>query len=131
VAASNLLLEYTLSGAAIARSFTSYTGALVNGEANLLRISMGSEYFLLDLPALGAVVSLSVLLAAGTRGGAAFNTGVTILNLAVIVFVFFAGIPHFKWSNFRPFLPFGMRGAFSGASKVPSSIALFCCLFCV
>ena len=123
VGASNLLLEYTLSAAAIARSFTSYAGALLRGDANLLRVPLGSALFQLDVPALLIIVALSGLLAAGTRGGARFNTAVTLLNLAVIAFVFCAGVPRFRGSHFRPFLPLGIRGAFSGASKVRRSRA--------
>ena len=118
IGASNLLLEYTLSAAAVARSFTSYTGALINGDADLLRIATGSKYFLVDFPALGVTAALCTLLAFGTQGGVRFNTAVTILNLVVIAFVLAAGVPHFDSDNFKPFLPLGVHGIFSGASKV-------------
>lgn len=84
----------------------------------MLRIQTGSKLFLVDVPALVVVVALSVLLGTGTKFGMHFNTAVTLLNLAVIVFVFVAGVPHFTASNFSPFFPLGLRGAFSGASKV-------------
>ena len=118
IGASNLLLEYTLSAAAVARSFTSYTGALISGNADLLRIPTGSKYFLIDFPALGITAALCALLAFGTQGGVRFNTAVTILNLVVIAFVLAAGVPHFDSDNFKPFLPLGVHGIFSGASKV-------------
>jgi hypothetical protein len=125
IGASNLLLEYTLSAAAVARSFTSYTGALINGDADLLRIATGSKYFLVDFPALGVIIALCALLAIGTQGGFRFNTAITILNLVIIGFVFAAGVPHFKASNFKPFLPLGVQGIFSGASKVRTPSGLW------
>jgi basic amino acid/polyamine antiporter, APA family len=119
VAAASLLSEYTLGAAAIARAFTSYTGALINGNADLLRVPLGSEYFMLDIPALLIVMALCALLAFGTKAGAHFNSAVTIGNLLVIAFVLATGLPHFDVKNFSPFLPMGLRGTFSGASKVP------------
>ena len=120
IGASNLLLEYTLSAAAVARSFTSYSGALISGNADALRLPTGSPLFLIDIPALLIIIALSLLLGGGTQSGARFNTAVTIVNLVVIGFVFAAGAPHFERGNFEPFFPLGLRGAFSGASKVCS-----------
>eukprot|EP00892_Ulva_mutabilis_P003914 jgi/Ulvmu1/1895/UM012_0053.1 len=124
IAAASLLLEFTLSSAAVARAFTSYTGALVALDADLLRVPLtaadsgAGAALQLDVPAAAAVAALAALLAVGTRGGAAFNTAVTAANLAVIVFVLATGVPHFTPANFVPFMPLGLRGCFTGASKV-------------
>ena len=40
IAATSLLLEYTLSNAAIARGFTSYAGALLADNAAALRVPL-------------------------------------------------------------------------------------------
>ena len=118
VSATTLASEYTLSAAAVARAFTSYAGSLVAGEADFFRISTASEYFLIDIPALLLVCVLCGVLAAGTQSGTRFNTVVTIGNLVVIVSVLATGLPHLKPANFVPFMPMGVRGALSGASKV-------------
>jgi amino acid transporter len=118
ISATALLSEYTLASAAIARAFTSYTGSLISGDANALRIDPGSKYFLIDLPALLLIVGICAILAIGTQSGAHFNTTVTIGNLLVILFVLSTGLPHFQASHFVPFMPMGLQGAFSGASKV-------------
>lgn len=107
-----------MGGAAIARSLTSYTGALLADNTELMRIATRSRYFILDVPALGAVAALSAVLAWGTQGGARFNATVTVVNLAVILFVLVTGLPRFEAANFKPFLPFGVRGIGAGASKV-------------
>lgn len=124
--ATSLLLEYTLSSAAIARAFTSYAGSLLSLDAGLLRIPLSppapipapSAPLQLDLPALAAVAALAALLAAGTHGSSAFNTAATAANLAVILFVFASGLPHFTPAHFSPFMPLGLRGTISGSSKV-------------
>jgi basic amino acid/polyamine antiporter, APA family len=118
ISATSLASEYVLSAAAIARAFTSYAGSLVKGDADFFRISTGSEYFLIDVPALFIVFLLCGVLAAGTRSGALFNTIVTLANMLVIAFVLSTGLPHLKPKHFVPFLPMGVRGAVSGASRV-------------
>lgn len=127
ISATSLASEYALSAAAIARAFTSYAGSLVAGEADFFRISTGSEYCLIDIPALLLVGVLCGVLAAGTQSGARFNTIVTGGNLVVIAFVLATGLPHLQPTYFVPFMPMGIRGTFSGASKVcpryPSSMA--------
>ena len=117
--ATSLLLEYTLSSAAIARAFTSYAGSLLSLDAGLLRIPLSppapipapSAPLQLDLPALAAVAALAALLAA-------FNACINVANLAVILFVFASGLPHFTPAHFSPFMPLGLRGTISGSSKV-------------
>lgn len=49
---------------------------------------------------------------------ARFNTIITMINLAVVVFVVCAGMPYAAGSNFDPFAPFGVHGIFSAASVV-------------
>lgn len=124
IAATSLLLEYTLGTAAVARAVTSYSGALLAGDAAALRLPLssgaegGRAVLQLDLPALAAIVALAGVLAAGTRGSAALNTAVNIANLLVILFVLATGLPYFQLTNFVPLMPMGMRGAVAGASKV-------------
>lgn len=117
IASTNLMLDYTLGGAAVARSFTSYAGALLAGDADLLRIATGSELFKIDAPALVATMAICVVLGLGTHGSSAFNGAVTAMSLAVIAFVFVAGLLHFDGSKLRPFAPLGARGVLAGASK--------------
>jgi amino acid transporter len=53
-----------------------------------------------------------------TQESARFNTIITMINLAVVVFVVCAGMPYAAGSNFDPFAPFGVHGIFSAASVV-------------
>ena len=116
VVACDLILEYTLSAAAIAKGFTAYLAALLSLPPNSLRLV---HYpFTIDLPAALLVLALSALLARGMSESNAFNIAVTSINLLLIAFVLFAGLPFAKADHFVPFFPFGLRGVFSGASVV-------------
>ena len=114
----NLLLEYTLSVAAVARGFTAYFSSPIGHSPSELRVDLGALGVHLDLPALGVVLLIGGLLCYGTKESARFNSGVTGLNVVTIPFIMGVGYPlGFKASNFRPFAPYGAKGVFRGASK--------------
>ena len=115
----NLLLEYTLSVAAVARGFTAYFSSAIGHSPSELRVDLGALGVHLDFPALGVVLLIGGLLCYGTKESARFNSGVTGLNVVIILFIMGVGYPlGFKASNFRPFAPYGAKGVFRGASKV-------------
>ncbi|KXZ55291.1 hypothetical protein GPECTOR_3g427 [Gonium pectorale] len=116
VTACDLVLEYTLSAAAVAKGFTAYTAALLGVNVKYLRLQ--ASVLTLDVPAAGAVVLMSLILMRSTADSALFNILVTGLNLLLILFVLGAGFPFAKEENYHPFAPFGMRGVFTGASVV-------------
>jgi len=115
----NLLLEYTLSVAAVARDFTAYFSSAIGHSPSELRVDLGGLDVHLDFPALGVVLLIGGLLCYGTKESARFNAGVTGLNIVIILFIMGVGYPlGFKASNFLPFAPYGAKGVFRGASKV-------------
>ncbi|KAJ9530705.1 hypothetical protein QJQ45_014868 [Haematococcus lacustris] len=145
VAACDLILEYTLSAAAVAKGFTAYFAQLIG--VNLSRLRLQASIFTLDFPALLAVVVASLVLARSTRESSLLNSVVVALHLLLVIFVFAAGepttscipscctasnppawwqwqpvlslgFPHVKEENYHPFMPFGIRGCFTGASVV-------------
>lgn len=65
-AGTNLLMEYVLSNAAVARSFTSYfptVFGIVDGDAWRIKASgLAEGYNMLDFPALALVILLSICL---------------------------------------------------------------------
>lgn len=69
----NMVLETTLSSAAVARGFASYLATLLGLDPAQMRIPVGP--FQLDFVALGLICVLSTLLAAGTQQSARFNMG--------------------------------------------------------
>eukprot|EP00198_Chlamydomonas_reinhardtii_P000349 XP_001689684.1 cationic amino acid transporter 2 [Chlamydomonas reinhardtii] len=116
VTACDLVLEYTLSAAAVAKGFTAYTAALIGIDVSYLRLQ--ASVFTLDLPALASVIGMSFILMRSTADSSLFNNLVTGLNVALIIFVLAAGFPHVEAENYHPFAPFGARGIFTGASVV-------------
>eukprot|EP00898_Chlorokybus_atmophyticus_P002465 jgi/Chlat1/3219/Chrsp22S03500 len=116
ITVSNLLMEYVLSGAAVARSFTSYFATLCGQSSNSFRIQ--TSLLSLDIPAVLLISALALMLCLSTKTGSKFNVIITGSNVVVIVFVVIAGMTKAKVENFTPFAPFGVRGVFNAASLV-------------
>lgn len=116
VVACNMILEYTLSSAAVARGFSSYLSTLAALEPTFFIVNVGVVP--LDFLALALIIFLSCILAYGTKESARFNMVVTMINLAVVVFVVCAGLPYANARNFKPFAPYGATGVFAAASIV-------------
>ncbi|KAK9819560.1 hypothetical protein WJX81_003898 [Elliptochloris bilobata] len=116
VVACNMILEYTLSVAAVARGFRAYGATLLglSPDAGLLHAGP----LQLDFSALALVLALSAMLAASTADSAAFNAVVTGMNLVVIAYILCAGLPFGRLENLAPFAPSGARGVFGAASVV-------------
>ncbi|UPR02210.1 amino acid/polyamine transporter [Chloropicon primus] len=116
IAGWNLVLEYTLSSAAVGRGFTSYASTMLGFQPDQWRVSFGPLN--LDFPGLFMVLAVTALLCYGTKESARFNTIVTAVNVAVILFVIFVGLPECSASDFKPFSPMGLTGVFNGAAIV-------------
>ena len=144
IVASNLILEYSLSIAAVARAATAYACTLVGASspsATLIKIgtaktknpsssssdpsssdpsSSSSPQPLIELDPLAAagILAITALLASGTAATARFNAVVTLVNLIAIFYIVLAAAPLAEASNLRPFAPEGMRGVFAASSVV-------------
>ena len=116
VVACNLVMEYTLSSAAVARGFSSYLATLIGLRPTFFVVHAGRLN--LDFLAAALVAALSGVLAIGTKHSSRFNIIITAVNLIVIVFVICAGMPYAVGDNYSPFAPFGARGIFAAASVV-------------
>ena len=114
--ACNLVMEYTLSSAAVARGFSSYLATLIGLKPTFFVVEAGRLN--LDFLAAALVAALSCVLAVGTKHSSRFNIVVTAINLIIIVFVICAGMPYAVGDNYTPFAPFGARGIFAAASVV-------------
>eukprot|EP00897_Mesotaenium_endlicherianum_P010858 jgi/Mesen1/9800/ME000007S09854 len=117
ITCSNLLMEYVLASAAVARGFTSYFATLCGQGSNAFRIHAG--FADLDPLSVALVAALCALLCRGTKGSSRFNGVVTGLNLLVVLFVIVAGLANGDHANVtRNFAPFGARGVFNAAALV-------------
>ncbi|XP_004135553.1 cationic amino acid transporter 1 [Cucumis sativus] len=115
IAAGNILLEYVIGGAAVARSWTSYFATLCNHRPNDFRIhipSFAHDYNRLDPIAVVVIIVICIFAVMSTKGSSRFNYIASILHVIVILFIVIAGLTKANPKNFTPFAPFGPRGIF-------------------
>ncbi|KAK8626577.1 hypothetical protein V6N13_134217 [Hibiscus sabdariffa] len=119
IAAGNILLEYVIGGAAVARAWTSYFATLCNHHPNDFRIivhSMPSDYGHLDLIAVVVVCVICVLAVLSTKASSRFNYIASIVHVVIILFIIIAGFTQADTKNYSDFVPFGVRGIFKSSA---------------
>jgi basic amino acid/polyamine antiporter, APA family len=119
VGAGNILLEYCIGGAAVARAWASYFATLLNHRPNDFRIhatSLSADYSRLDPIAVVVIALVCVVAVASTKGTSRFNYVLSIVHIAVILFIIVAGLARADTANMRDFTPFGVRGIFSASA---------------
>jgi amino acid transporter len=121
ITAAMLLMEYVLSGAAVARAFTSYLAALCNADDASFRVH--TPHYELDFVAVGIIALLSLLLCRSTKESSTLNLTVTAVHVTIMVFIVVAGFVKGDVGNLSPFAPFGVRGVFDAATQVSVNTA--------
>lgn len=118
IGAGNILLEYVIGGAAVARSWTSYFATLCNKESNSFRIhtNLAKDYNELDPIAVGVLVITGIVAIRSTKVTSRINSIASVIHVAILVFIIIAGLTHAKASNYSDFMPFGVRGVFTSAA---------------
>ncbi|TVU49079.1 hypothetical protein EJB05_00370 [Eragrostis curvula] len=120
IAAGNILLEYCIGGAAVARSWTSYFATLLNHHPNDFRIhatSLSPDYSRLDPIAVVVITLICLFAVLSTKGSSRFNYILSIFHVAVIIFIIVAGLTRAKAANLTAdFAPFGARGIFAASA---------------
>ncbi|KAK6932091.1 Amino acid/polyamine transporter I [Dillenia turbinata] len=119
IAAGNILLEYVIGGAAVARSWTSYFATLCNHDPNDFRITvhqLGNDYGHLDPIAVGVICIICVLAVLSTKASSRFNYIASIVHIIVIVFIIIAGLTKAETKYYEDFMPFGVRGVFKASA---------------
>ncbi|GMH26062.1 hypothetical protein Nepgr_027905 [Nepenthes gracilis] len=119
IAAGNILLEYVIGGAAVARSWTSYFATLCNHHPNDFRIHahhLSANYSHLDPIAVAVIAIICILAVLSTKGSSRFNYFASIFHVLVILFIIIAGLTKADTKNYTPFTPFGARGIFQASA---------------
>jgi APA family basic amino acid/polyamine antiporter len=117
-----LLLEYTVSGSAIAVGWGQYLNELLLDLTGaklpdaIAQPPGHGGYF--NLPAVVLVVSCMLLLLRGARESAAVNAVLVLAKLAVLVFFVAIAFKAFHLSNLKPFAPKGFTGIGAAASTI-------------
>ncbi|KAL5731676.1 catalase A [Ranunculus cassubicifolius] len=110
IAAGNILFEYVVSGASVARSWTSYFATLLNHY-------LPENYSHLD--PIAVLVSLVIGAAASfsTKASSKFNYVCTILHVGIVIFIIIAGLIKANFANITDsFVPYGARGVFTASA---------------
>ncbi|KAB5532387.1 hypothetical protein DKX38_019057 [Salix brachista] len=115
IAAGNIILEYVIGGAAVARSWTSYFATLCNHDPDDFRIiahSLPDDYGHLDPISVFVCAAICVLAVLSTKGSSRFNYVASIIHVVVILFIIVAGLAKADTKNYSDFSPNGARGIF-------------------
>ncbi|XP_074582352.1 cationic amino acid transporter 1-like isoform X3 [Curcuma longa] len=120
VTAGNIILEYVIGGAAVARSWTSYFATLLNHHPNDFRIhatGLAADYSQLDPIAVVVITLICIAAVMSTKASSRFNYVASIAHLVIILFIIVAGLIQADTKNLTAdFAPFGARGIFAAAS---------------
>ncbi|KAJ9140860.1 hypothetical protein P3X46_031455 [Hevea brasiliensis] len=121
IAAGNILFEYIVSGAGVARSWTSYFATLCNHDPNRFRIhasSLAENFNYLDPIAVVVSIIVCVFSCRSTKGSSRFNSIAAVIHIVVLVFIFIMGLTKANPANFANFAPFGIRGILKGSAML-------------
>ncbi|CAK9158191.1 unnamed protein product, partial [Ilex paraguariensis] len=121
IAAGNILFEYIVAGASVARSWTSYFATLCNHKPNDFRINvsfLAENYNHLDPIAVGISIAICVGASLSMKGSARFNSVATILHIGVVIFILVAGLTKANPANYANFAPYGIRGILKGSAML-------------
>ena len=121
IAAGNIILEYIIGAAAVARAWTSYFATLCNRKANDFRIKvhgLSEEYSHLDPIAVTVLAFICIMAVLSTKGSSRLNYVASIVHVVVIVFIIVAGLTNANTANYTPFAPFGPHGIFKASAVI-------------
>ncbi|KAL7241940.1 hypothetical protein ACSBR1_014505 [Camellia fascicularis] len=119
IAAGNILLEYVVSGAAVARSWTSYFATLCNQKPENFRIhahGLAHGYNELDPIAIGVLIAICIIAVVSTKASSRLNYVASIVHIIIIVFIIIAGLIKANTKNYVDFAPYGPRGVFQASA---------------
>lgn len=117
----DLILEYTISVAAVSAGWSSYFNDLlrvlnIHLPKSMVKTPLMGGVF--DCLSSGIILCLTLLLIFGAKISSRFNNMMVFIKLAVIVL--FIAIASFNVdpSNWHPFFPFGFNGVMGGAAII-------------
>lgn len=125
----DLVLEYTVAAITVSISWSQYFVRILHDVGIALPHSLTAcpwDGGIVNLPAAGIVVLLSLLLIRGTRESALLNNVIVFLKVAVIVVFVVLGWQYIRAENYVPYVPantgamgqFGWSGVLRGAAVV-------------
>ncbi|XP_057763894.1 cationic amino acid transporter 1 [Salvia miltiorrhiza] len=119
IAAGNILLEYIIGGAAVARSWTSYFATLCNHQPEDFRFQvdgLAKDFNQLDPIAVGVIIVICIFAVLSTKGSSRLNYIASVVHMVVIIFIIIAGFIKADTKNYTPFAPHEVRGIFKASA---------------
>ncbi|RZC43644.1 hypothetical protein C5167_036603 [Papaver somniferum] len=120
IAAGNILFEYIVGGASVARTWTSYFATFLNHHPDDFRLhvpALAENFNRLDPLAVAIPILIGIFSARSTKGSSRFNSVAAVVNVGVIVLIIAAGLTHANTENFTSnFAPYGPRGVFTASA---------------
>jgi basic amino acid/polyamine antiporter, APA family len=118
----NLTLEYAISASAVARSWGGYVVNIFENFGVTVPLWIYnyevSSLIVLSPLSLVIIVLCTLVLLLGVKSGAIFNNIITVLNIAIILFIIGCGAYYWESDNLVPFFPFGFHGVLKGGGTV-------------
>ncbi|EEF46624.1 cationic amino acid transporter, putative [Ricinus communis] len=127
---ANLIMDYVMSNAAVARGFTAYFCAAIGMSTSKWRLvvhALPNGFNEIDMVAVLVVLAITLIICYSTRQSSVVNMVLTVLHIMFILFVIVMGFWKGQWKNFTApaysnhpsgFFPFGAPGVFNGAALV-------------
>ncbi|KAL5698415.1 catalase A [Ranunculus cassubicifolius] len=119
IAGGNILLEYVIGGAAVARSWTSYLASLCNKDPSTFVFTVKAlkdGYNELDPIAVGVIIIICAIACWNTKSASWINTIASVIHVVIILFIIIAGLTHADTDNYKDFAPNGARGVFKASA---------------
>uniref|UniRef100_A0A803NW18 Cationic amino acid transporter C-terminal domain-containing protein n=1 Tax=Cannabis sativa TaxID=3483 RepID=A0A803NW18_CANSA len=131
ITGANLVMDYVMSNAAVARGFTAYLGTAIGVPVTKWRIVVAclpDGFNEIDIVAVLVVLMVTFVICYSTRESSMLNMVLTALHIVFILFVIVLGFWKGDWKNFTEpadpihhpsgFSPYGVSGVFNGAAMV-------------
>lgn len=116
-----LLGVYITTTATVANGWTGYVNSFLQEFGLNLPPSLVSSPFnggLINLPAVIMILLVTLMLTRGTSESKVLNNVLVIIKVAIILLFIVISFTDINKSNWTPFLPYGTKGVFAGASTV-------------
>lgn len=117
----DLILEYAFSVGTVAIGWSGYFVSILGDLGIKLPDIITKAPFeggLVNLPAVAILVVITGILVAGVKQSATTNNIIVAIKLAVVLLFIVLGVRHVHPANWHPFMPYGWKGVFSGASVI-------------
>ncbi|MBV4417922.1 amino acid permease [Clostridium tyrobutyricum] len=116
-----LTAEYIVAGSAVASGWSATFKGILQSIGIVLPQAISSSPAkggIIDLPAVAIIAMLTVLLYNGIQESSKVNNIIVGIKISIIIIFIFLGISHINVFNYKPFMPHGWKGVFTGASTV-------------